>query len=206
MEPIDYIIEGERIAIEDINNIAEISNQVYEEKCCNIKLYDKPIYFSKECIEKYSMDFWHMASLENKDQKIKNSSLPYYNIKPCINTTYSKCCQNCINHDFGINVRQKRRDKCPYRMSKISLFPKIIEKANSKEGNVKIWKISENKSRNQLEERIRIRYQNGNEDYLIILKDIGTSYVFITAYPVFEYRESKDLDKEYNAKDTVIIK
>ena len=36
MEPIDYIIEGERIAIEDINNIAEISNQVYEEKCCKI--------------------------------------------------------------------------------------------------------------------------------------------------------------------------
>jgi hypothetical protein len=202
----NYEINGEKISFQDINRIAKSANGVYENKCITAILFEKPIIFSKENAENYGIDFWHMGSLENKDLK-KNSKINnYYNIKPCNNTTYSNKCANCIEHNFPINIRNKMRDKCVYRMSSIDIFHQVIDKANNMEDDIQIWKVENYSARRTKEINLKIRYQKGNIDYLIILNEKGEEYFFITAYPVFEHREKNDLTKEYNSKNSIKIK
>lgn len=202
----NYEINGDKINIKDINEIAKSSNDVYEKQCVTTVLFDKPINFSKEKLENYSIDFWHMGSLENKDLKRNSKIENYYNIKPCNNTTYSNKCANCIEHNFSINVRNKMRDKCVYRMSSIDIFHQVIHKANALEDDIQIWKVEDYSSRRTKEIKLKIRYQNNDIDYLIILNEKSEGYFFITAYPIFEQREKNDLNKEYNSKSSIKIK
>ena len=146
-----------------------------------------------------------MASLENKDINRKFNLEKYYNIAPCVNTNYCNKCNNCVEHTFYINVRNKVRDKCIYRMSSIDLFQQVIEKANNMDEKIKIWKIDDYSQRTRAT-ILKMRYQEQNIDYLIILNEKEKEYFFITAYPVFEQREKKDLDKEYNSKNITKIK
>lgn len=206
MEFKKYEINGETLSLQDINEIAKSSNAVFENDCMTATLFDKPIIFSKNIVENYSMDFWNMGSLENKDLKKISKDTFYYNIKPCNNTNYSNMCANCTNHSFSINIRNKNRDKCIYRMSSIDFFRMVIDKANNKEDGIRIWKVEEYSSRRTKEINLKIRYKNDNIDYLIILNEKEKEYFFITAYPVFEQREKNDLDKEYNAKSSLKIK
>ena len=108
----NYEINGEKINFQDINRIAKSANDVYETQCITAILFDKHINFSKEKLEDYGIDFWHMGSLENKDLKRNSKFENYYNVKPCNNTTYSNKCANCVEHNFPINIRKKVRDKC----------------------------------------------------------------------------------------------
>lgn len=205
MELKNYQIENEKVGLQDINKIAEESNQVFQKKCVPAVLFDKPIHFSKNIIENYSMDFWHMGSLENKDI-VRNSNLGnYYNIKPCNNTYYCNKCSNCVGHTFHLNVRNKSRDKCIYRMSSIDLFHEVISKANNMDDNIKIWKMEDYSQRTKAI-ILKMRYTEGKIDYLIILNEKEKEYFFVTAYPIFEQREKIDLDKEYQAKNTIKIK
>ena len=197
-----YEIKGETINLQDINEIVKSSNKVYEDNCITAVLFDKPISFSKNFIENYSMDFWHMGSLENKDLKKNYNNEHYYNIKPCNNTNYSNKCSNCINHNFSINIRNKNRDKCVYRMSSIDIFRDVIDKANTMDDGVNIWKVENYSPRRTKEINLKIRYRNDDIDYLIILNEKKDEYFFITAYPVFEQREKNDLDKDYNSKSS----
>ena len=206
MEFKKYEIKGETINLQDINEIAKSSNNVFEKNCITATLFDKPINFSKNVIENYSMDFWHMSSLENKDLKRSYNNDYYYNIKPCNNTNYSNKCSNCTNHNFSINIRHKNRDKCIYRMSSIDLFRSVIDKANTMEEGIRIWQVEEYSSRRTKEINLKIRYKKDDIDYLIILNEKENEYFFITAYPVFEQREKNDLDKDYNSKNSIIIK
>lgn len=202
----NYEINGEKITFQDINRIAKSSNDVYESECITAVLFGKPINFSKEKLENYGIDFWHMGSLENKDSKRNQKMDNYYNIKPCNNTTYSNKCANCIEHNFPINVRNKMRDKCVYRMSSIDIFHQVINKANAMEDDIQIWKVENYSSRRTKEINLKIRYQKDNIDYLIILNEKSEEYFFITAYPIFEQREKNDLNKEYNSKSSIKIK
>ena len=147
-----------------------------------------------------------MGSLENKDLKRSYNNDYYYNIKPCNNTNYSNKCSNCTNHNFSINIRHKNRDKCIYRMSSIDLFRSVIDKANTMEEGIRIWQVEEYSSRRTKEINLKIRYKKDDIDYLIILNEKENEYFFITAYPVFEQREKNDLDKDYNSKNSIIIK
>lgn len=201
----NYKINGERIDLQNINKIAEATNQLYEEKCINITLFNKTIHFSKNTIENYSIDFWHMGSLENKDEKRNSNYSNYYNIKPCNNTIYMNQCANCIEHNFSINIRNKSRNKCVYRMSSIALFHQVIAKANTMDSAIKIWKVENYTSRRIKEINLKIRYQKNEFDYLIILNEKEKEYFFITAYPVFEHREKNDLTKEYTSKNAIKI-
>jgi len=167
----NYEIQGERVSLKDINEIAMNTNKIYEEKCTTVKLFGKPIYFSTEKIENFSMDFWHMASLENKDLKRRNNADNYYNVKPCNNTKYCNKCTNCIEHLYSINIRNVTRDKCIYRMATIEWFEKIISGANNDNSKVKIWKVNCLSSKRTIETQIKIRYQENEIDYLIILKE-----------------------------------
>lgn len=206
MEFKQYEIKGETINLQDINKIAKSSNNVFETNCITATLFDKPINFSKNTIENYSMDFWHMGSLENKDLRKTHNNEYYYNIKPCNNTNYSNKCSNCTNHNFTINVRNIHRDKCIYRMSAINLFRDVIDKANTLDDGISIWKVEEYSARRTKEIYVKIRYKKNNIDYLIILNEKEDKYFFITAYPVFEQREKNDLDKDYNSKNSIKIK
>lgn len=206
MELKNFEIKGEKFNLQDINKVAKTSNQIYKEQCITATLFDKIINFSKKEIENYSIDFWHMSSLENKDLKRKTNSDNYYNIKPCNNTTYSNKCSNCIEHNFSINIRNKSRDKCVYRMSSLELFRIVIDKANNMDEGIKIWKVEEYSSRRTKEINLKIRYQKGEFDYLIILNEKQEEFFFITAYPVFEHREKNDLNKDYNSKNSIKIK
>lgn len=202
----NYAILGERVNLQDISEISKESNQIYEENCITAKLFDKPIYFSTEKLQNYSIDFWHMASLENKDLKRRNNAENYYNVKPCNNTNYSNKCTNCVEHLYPINIRNTSRDKCIYRMATIEWFGEIISKANKSDSNVKIWKVNCLNSKRVIETQVKIRYQESEIDYLIILKETENTHYFITAYPVFEHRQKIELDKEYRAKSSIIIK
>lgn len=206
MELKNYEIMGERVNLKDITECAKECNQIYEDNCITAKLFDKPIYFSADKIQDYSIDFWHMASLENKDLKRRNTADNYYNIKPCNNTNYSNKCTNCIEHLYPINIRNTSRDKCIYRMATIEWFGEIISKANTENSNVKIWKVEHLNSKRNIENQIKIRYQKNEIDYVIILKETDNTYYFISAYPVFEYKQRNALDKEYKSKNSVKIK
>lgn len=206
MELKNYEILGERVNLQDISKIAKESNQLYEENCITAKLFDKPIYFSNEKLQDYSIDFWHMASLENKDLKRRDNADHYYNIKPCNNTNYSNQCTNCIEHLYPINIRNISRDKCIYRMATIEWFSEIITKANSNNSNAKVWKVNCLNSRRVMETQVKIRYQEKEIDYLIILRETEKTHYFISAYPVFEHKQKIELDKEYSAKSSIIIK
>lgn len=189
-----------KIDLEDINEFAIIANYTYLNNCTTAKLFDKPIYFSKEQIQNFSIDFWHMVSLENKDYKRNNSFDNFYNIKPCNNTYYSNKCANCIEHIYPINVRHTVRDKCVYRMATIEWFAEVINKANRNDSSIKIWKTIDLNNKRVLETNVKIRYQEDKIDYLIILKETENTYYFVTAYPVFEHKQKKTLDREYNSK------
>lgn len=206
MELQKFEINKEKIDLQDINTFAKTANQTYTNNCITSKLFNKPIYFSKNIIENYSIDFWHMSSLENKDLKRRNSSDSFYNIKPCNNTNYSNKCANCIEHIYPINIRNTIRDKCVYRMATIEWFSEVIEKTNNKDSNIKVWKTTDLSSKREIETNIKIRYQYEKIDYLIMLKETENTYYFITAYPVFEYKQKKALDKEYNSKNSKKIK
>lgn len=205
MEFRKYEINGEKINFQDINEIAKSANDVYESQCVTAVLFDKPINFSKNKLENYSIDFWHMGSLENKDLKRNQNNECYYNIKPCNNTTYANKCANCIEHNFSVNVRNKLRDKCVYRMSSIDVFKQVIDKANAMKDGLQIWKVEDYSSRRTKEINLKIRYQKDDIDYLIILNEKSEEYFFITAYPIFEQREKNDLNKEYNSKSSTKI-
>lgn len=69
-----------------------------------------------------------------------------------------------------------------------------------------VWKTEDYSTKRQRNELIKIRFQENEVDYLIILKENGDIYYFVTAYLVFEQREKNDLDKEYNSRDSKKIK
>jgi len=190
---------------EDINNIVKKCNEKFNNECSNLSLFGKKIYFSQKLVQNYSIDFWHMGSLENKDLH-KNNRHSYYNIKPCNNTLMSNRCTNCTQHTFEINVRNTVRDICAYRLQSIKFFKIAIENANEKSDNIKVWKTEDYSTKRQRNELIKIRFQENEVDYLIILKENGDIYYFVTAYLVFEQREKNDLDKEYNSRDSKKIK
>ena len=91
-------------------------------------------------------------------------------------------------------------------MSSIDLFRSVIDKANTMEEGIRIWQVEEYSSRRTKEINLKIRYKKDDIDYLIILNEKENEYFFITAYPVFEQREKNDLDKDYNSKNSIIIK
>lgn len=91
-------------------------------------------------------------------------------------------------------------------MTTIEWFGEIISKANKSNSNIKIWKVNCLNSKRAIETQVKIRYQENEIDYLIILKETKNTYYFITAYPVFEHRQKTELDKEYRAKSSTIIK
>jgi len=81
-------------------------------------------------------------------------------------------------------------------MSTIEWIKEISNKVNERHPDVKIWYETEVHN-GQPKKSLKIRYQVDDIDYLIILDEGNDVFYFTTAYPVFEYREKKDLDKGF---------
>lgn len=81
MELKNYEINGEKIDIKDISKISNSANTIFEKECITAILFEKPIIFSDYTVENYSMDFWHMGSLENKDIKTNSAGRKYEGVE-----------------------------------------------------------------------------------------------------------------------------
>lgn len=152
------------------------------------KFHGRNIYidFNDTINDKCSI-FWHMASLD--------ATKSFYNILPCNNTVYGKnCYKNCVKSNYHHVINNEDRNICLYRASKISLFNKVIELANNGDDHIKIWKEKKDSKEYEL-----IRYQEEENDYLIVLRYVKNKdyYRLTTAYPVFFESKKEELDKKY---------
>ena len=137
--------------------------------------------------EKKADAFWHIASIEEK------KSVP---LLPCTNDLASfRCKNNCMECIESIILHNKaKREKCIYRASRIGWIRAVIEMYNKGDSRVKYWEKQHSKKEN----RIYLRYQEEENDYIIIFADKSSKRVqLITAYPVFYINAKKDYDKDY---------
>lgn len=139
--------------------------------------------------------FWHAASIEKKEK---------LNIQPCVNDiTSSMCANNCIDaFDTVIMKNGDEREKCIYRAVRVGWIREVIEMYNRKDARVKYWEKVNSNKRN----RIYLRYQEEELDYIVILDDKSRSRVMlITGYPVFFLSAKKDYEADYQNYLRVLI-
>lgn len=132
----------------------------------------------------------------------------YYNSYPCINDISNTMCHNMCNAECDNNInctRQMRRAICYYRLSRIHWVTEIIELANRKSDNIKVWsKVFLDKTTGQWNINKRfVWYKFGLANYIIIFEEKyrnGKLYClsFITAYPVFGRRAEEGFLNDYN--------
>ena len=130
--------------------------------------------------------FWHSASIERKNN---------INILPCNNDiTSSICGNNCVEARDSIILNGNVREKCIYRAVRVNWIRPVLEMYNKKDARVKYWEKVHTGKRN----RIYLRYQEEEIDYLVILEDISENKVrFITAYPIFFLNAKREYEKDY---------
>lgn len=151
------------------------------------KLREREIAVPLNWIECKAELFWHAASVEEKAK---------LDIQPCINDiTSSLCANNCIDaFDSVIMNNGTEREKCIYRAVRVSWIREIIDLYNKGDKRIKYWeKINSNKKN-----RIYLRYQEAELDYIVILEDKSDKrVVLITGYPVFFISAKKDYESDY---------
>lgn len=151
------------------------------------QLGEREIYVPLNWIEYKAEIFWHAASIEPKEK---------LDILPCNNDSSSFMCNsNCINLTNSIIVgNMNEREKCIYRSTRVGWIKPVIEMYNSGDARVKYWEKVNSDKRN----RIYLRYQEEEIDYLVVLDDKSSKRVMlVTAFPVFFISAKRDYDKEY---------
>lgn len=131
--------------------------------------------------------FWHSASIEPKQR---------LDILPCNNDiTSSLCNNNCIAAMDSIVLNGTEREKCIYRAVRVNWIKPVLEMYNHNDSRVKYWEKVHSKNKKN---RIYLRYQDEEIDYLIVLEDISDKRVrFITAYPIFFLNAKRDYENDY---------
>lgn len=181
----------------DISGLTEISTIM--DKCHNVfkstmankddraKLGEREIAVPLNWIECKAELFWHSASIEEKSK---------LDIQPCINDiTSSICANNCIDtFDSIVMNNGTEREKCIYRAVRVSWIREIVDLYNAGDTRVKYWEKVNSNKRN----RIYLRYQKEELDYIVILEDKSEKrVVLITGYPVFFISAKKDYETDY---------
>ena len=181
------------IAIDKALPFPEIFNVCHDSFKQTIATKDKPLLRGKEIqvslkwIENKAEIFWHSASIDPK---------PRLDIKPCTNDLSSVFCpDNCILGTHTIHMSNGEiRTKCPYRALRVGWIREIIEMYNANDARVKYWEKVNSQKRN----RLYLRYQEDELDYLIVFEAKGEKKVrLITAYPIFFVSAKKDYEKDY---------
>lgn len=172
---------------ESIDNVIEI---VYSEFKLNImnkevraRLFNKFVFIKFEDWVEYKAGmFWHLISL-NENEK--------FNVFPCGNTaSQNKCNKNCISQYMQITLNNgQKRSICIYRAIRINWINDIIVLANKKDERVKVW-IKDDK--------LHLRFQYEDIDYVVILAVNSRNYQLISAFPVFYINKKEVFDTDYN--------
>lgn len=145
-------------------------------------------FVSLNWIENKAEIFWHAASIEEKTR---------LDIQPCINDQASVlCANNCIEAlDAIVMENGIEREKCIYRAVRVHWIRAIIDMYNDGDSRVKYWEKVNSNKRN----RIYLRYQEAELDYLVIFDDKSAKRVqLITGYPIFFISAKRDYEKDYN--------
>lgn len=177
--------------LEDISAIMDKCHIVFKETMANkdnrAKLGEREIAVPLNWIECKAELFWHAASIEEKAK---------LDIQPCINDVVSSiCANNCIDaFDSVIMNNGAEREKCIYRAARVGWIREVIDLYNQGDARVKYWeKVNSNKKN-----RIYLRYQEEELDYIVILEDKSDKRVIlITGYPVFFISAKKDYENDY---------
>ena len=151
------------------------------------QLGERNIYVPLNWIEYKAEIFWHVSSIEPKGK---------FKILPCNNDSSSFICNsNCINLTNSIILGgMNKREKCIYRSIRVGWIKSVIEMYNGGDPRVKYWEKVDSDKRN----RIYLRYQEEEIDYLVVLDDKSSKrVVLITAFPVFFISVKQDYDKAY---------
>lgn len=177
--------------LKDISAIMDKCHIVFKETMANkdnrAKLGEREIAVPLNWIECKAELFWHAASIEEKAK---------LDIQPCTNDVASSlCANNCVDaFDSIIMNNGAEREKCIYRAARVGWIREVIDLFNQGDARVKYWeKINSNKKN-----RIYLRYQEEEIDYIVILEDKSDKRVIlITGYPVFFISAKKDYENDY---------
>ena len=173
-----------------IDNIMDKCHEIFKHSLASkenkVQLDGKEVLVPLRWVDKKADIFWHAASIEPK------SGL---DILPCNNDiTSSICGKNCIAQEDAIVLNGKEREKCIYRAVRINWIRDIVKMYGNKDSRVKYWEKINTKKKN----RIYLRYEEEEIDYLVVLEEKSDSKVqLITAYPVFFLSAKKDYEKDY---------
>lgn len=190
-EPIDY----EGLTFEDKVEDAFIYFRDIFIKKENRPFYNnKFIFFDTSRITgnfelKYPERFIHITSLDDSDK---------YNVFPCTNDlSFENCYNKCSSESDIFSYHLIGRWECLYRLSRIHWIREVIDLANSYDSQITEWDVPECDNRRGTYYKRFIRYNCGIDDYVIILKDEGKSYRFITAFPVVSKKKKTEYEAQY---------
>lgn len=177
--------------LQDISAIMDKCHDVFKLTMANkenrAKLGEREVAVPLNWIDYKAEIFWHAASIEEKGK---------IDILPCVNDiTSSVCADNCIDaFDAIVMNNGAEREKCIYRAVRVGWIREILDMYNKGDNRIKYWeKINSNKKN-----RIYLRYQEEELDYIVVLDDKSDKRVqLITGYPVFFISAKKDYELDY---------
>ena len=114
-----------------------------------------------------------------------------YSHSPCLNLDIEMLCSIKCEVE---KVPPNQRILCLYRARFLPWFNSIIKLASNNDKHIKKWEVKKAK-----DTRLLIRFQEGNADYLIVLRKLKTDYKLVTAYPLFTKGDRAKCDREYSA-------
>ena len=169
-----------------LNAAIELIYDVYKKELMDKnkrpKLFGKFIYLDcNSLINNKAEVFWHLISLSTKEK---------FNILPCNNDkSYVLCKGNCLTEDNQIHLKKgEKRNLCLYRAIRINWISNIIAFANQGSNYIEKW-VKNN--------RLYIRYQHNEIDYIVVLANKKKNYFFVSAYPVFYIKSKKNYSNDY---------
>ena len=178
------------IDIDGCNSIDEIIEISYRDFKSNImdkvvrpRLFGKLVFIKFDWwIEHKAEMYWHLASLHEKER---------FNVFPCGNhISENRCNRNCVYQNRQITLKNgQKRYICVYRAIRVNWINDIIELANKKDISVKEW---------TKDDKLHLRFQHEDIDYIVIFEIHSKRYQLITAFPVFYINKKMEFDKDYS--------
>ena len=180
---------------EQMEQAMDIFYNTFLEKSVKPEYNGKSIYFDMN--DQYNSfklpfpeRFLHIISMGKDDDQ--------FSVYPCQNDSAMERCETmCEIPSHYSEFYLLGRKECLYRLERINYIKQVIDLANQNDPNITQWDQSDKDKRGQRVLQRFIRYHYGIDDYIIIFRDTGKSYYFISAYPVVTRSKKEDYDKQY---------
>lgn len=178
------------INIDDKKNLEDVIECTYEEFKKNLmdkgkrpRLLGKFVFIKFNWWIDYKAEmYWHLISLHEVER---------FGVFPCENfISENICIKNCKTKLKQVTLKNKQvRDICVYRALRINWIIDIINLANKNDANIKKW-IKDDK--------LHIRFQHEDVDYILIFEIYSDEYQLVSAFPVFYINKKETFDNDYN--------